>query len=126
MPFSIAHFCKAQGVLPSYSREKDEYSIACPEHGSTQLVLYHSISSDNRVANRSVWTCIKCFEKWVNNGPVLVAVKKEYCARCHSDKSVVACDVCGLFVCSEHRIEGVCDECYESTSNFFGVSWRSL
>lgn len=126
MPFRIAHFCKANGEVTRYSQGREEHLIICSEHGTVKPVPYYTIYNNNHVARDPVWTCLQCFEKWINNGPVLVAVDKESCARCQSDKFVKACDICGLPVCSSHRVEGVCDECYESVGGAYGRSWSGL
>ena len=128
MPLRIAHFCKANGEVIRYSPTEvlQEHLIFCSEHGTVKPVPYYTIYNNNYVARDPVWTCLQCFEKWINNGPVLVAVDKESCARCQSDKFVKACDICGLPVCSSHRVEGVCDECYESVGGAYGRSWSGL
>lgn len=102
----------AQVVIPNV-----EKYWKCRTHGKVfELVKYFG-----RADGPAEWACPDCLEKHLGK-PIREARDMLTCYKCGSLVTLEECAVCGKDTCASHRVEGTCDECWESVNILPGYS----
>lgn len=88
----------------------------CRAHGNVQIVKYYG-----RADGPVEWTCPLCLEEHLNK-PIKSGKCRPACKTCGRFATLEQCAACGEDCCASHRVEGTCDDCWESTNPLVGYS----